>query len=99
MYIYIRGVTIHKSHDLGRTSVFESQFVRFFGTAGCIFRKHFLEDLDLLNCIKQMPYTHEKISNTIEDKNTKSRTSIVVLNTNHQDKTLTECDNQHKLFS
>ena len=35
-----------------------------------------------------MPYTYKKTSNTIEDKNTiKFRTSIVVLNTKHQDKT------------
>ena len=49
-----------------------------------------------------MLYTHEKTSNTIEDKNTSpGLNSIVVLNTKHQDETLksTVCDNQYKHFS
>ena len=33
-YIRYRGVTIHKSHDLVRSSVFKSRFGMVFGTAG-----------------------------------------------------------------
>ena len=64
----------------------------FFGTAvlfilffwnNCIFIW-----FDSLNCIKQMPYTHEKISNIIEEKNSPG-----------QDKTLTVRQNQWKHFS
>ena len=60
----------------------------FFGTAGLTFCL-----IDLFNCIKQMPYTREKTSNTIEDKNTKSRTYLHCgpqHKTSGQVKTLTE---------
>ena len=58
-----RGVTIHKSHDLVRTSVFKSRFGMFFGTA--VFIILFLLNnfiliwfIKWLNCTKQMPYTN-----------------------------------------
>ena len=57
-----RDVTIHKSHDSVRTSVFKSRFSMFIGTAG-------LKKIDLPCNV--MPYTHENTSNTIEDKKTK----------------------------
>ena len=47
------------------------------------------------NCIKQMQYTHDKTSNTIEDKNTiKSQTYFHCgpqHKTSGQDETLTDC--------
>ena len=45
-YIVIRGVTIHKSHNSVRTSVFKSRFCVFFSTAVLIFVKKF--DFDLI---------------------------------------------------
>ena len=89
-----RGVTIHKSHNWVRTSVFKSRFGMVFGTAVFIilFLLNYLIWFDSLNCIKQMPYTNEK---TIKEKNTiKSRTYFHCgphHNTSGQDKTLTEC--------
>ena len=75
--------------------MFESRFGVLFGTA--VFIILFLLNyfiFDLLNSIKQMPYTNENTSNTIEDKNTiKSRTYFHCgpQHKTAQDKTLTVC--------
>ena len=72
-----RGVTIHKSR-FGTSLGFQVTVLYVFWYSRVKRNQtyiYFLFDFDVLNCIKQMPYTHEKTSNTIEDKNTlKSRT-------------------------
>ena len=81
-FITRRG-TIHWSHGSVRTSVFKSRFGMSFGT------EIFLILFDLLNGIKQMPYTHEKHENfyIIEDKNT-------IKSWTRRDTRLVLCDNQ-----
>ena len=49
-----------------------------------------------------MPYTHEKTSNTIEDKNLSPVLNSIVVTDVHktsgQVKTLSMCDNQYNIF-
>ena len=77
-FMKTRDITIHKSHDSVRTSVFKFGWVCFWVQQLLLY--YFYLTIwfwfDSLNCIKQMPYTNEKTSNPTEDINTiKSRRS------------------------
>ena len=75
MLLYVRGVTTHISHHSVRTSVFKSRFgiVVFLRTAilffNYIFELPYFGGILVYKCC-QTNATHEKTSNTIEDKNT-----------------------------
>ena len=97
-FMKTRDITIHKSHDSVRTSVFKFGWVCFWVQQLLLY--YFYLTIwfwfDSLNCSKQMPYTNENTSNTrIEDRNTiKSRPYFHCgpqHKTSRQDKTLREC--------